>query len=360
MIKKFDLYIIKKFLGTFAFIIIMFVFIIIVFDVSEKIDDFINKKAPLNLIITQYYLNFIPSFLSSFGPLFAFLSVVFFTSKLALKTEVIAFLSNGISFNRFLRPYLISSIFLCLLNIYLNNFVIPKANYGKLEFENKYIKNIYRNNKRNIHSQIEPGKFVYFSNFDNLNYVGYNFSLEKFDGQKLKYKLISDVIRWDTAKQTWNIVNYYTREIKDNKEIIKTGYSLDTVINNLNIGDFTKRETTVETLNFFELRDFIKNEKLKGSEGIAYYEIEFYKRFSFPIATILLTLIGLSISNRKIRGGLGIHLTIGIILGFFYILLIQISTTFALYSSLSPFISVWIPNVIYLFISIFMLRFAQK
>ncbi len=357
--KILDKYIIVKFLGTFFLSIALIVSIAVVFDISEKIEDFISRKAPLNAIIFDYYFNFIPYFANLFSPLFIFISVIYFTSKMAYNTEIISILASGVSFKRLLIPYLVCAGVLAGLSYYLNNFLIPHANKKRLEFEEAYIRNPFRNYDRNIHKQIAPDTYVYFESYNNLTNVGYKFSLEQFKDNKLVYKLLSDHVQWDSTLEKWKIINYTIREINELNENIISGYQKDTSIN-IYPSDFTRRENVMEMMDYHQLNKFIIDEKFKGSEGIEYYEIEKQRRAAFPFATFVLTLIGVSIASKKVRGGIGAHIGVGIFISFSYILFMQISTTFSTNAGLAPIVSVWIPNVLYLLFSLYLLKIAPK
>jgi len=358
-LKKIDIYIIKKFLGTFFFAISLLILIVIVFDVSEKIDEYLEKQATLYEIIFVYYLNFIPYFINLFSYLFTFIAVIFFTSKMASNSEIVAILSSGISFRRFLVPYMISAIFLGIMSFYLANFLIPKTNQKMMAFEKAYLKNPYRNLDRNIHMQISPGHFVYMESYNNFMNTGYKFAMENFKNNRLVYKLNSQRIVWDSAVGEWSIRDYVIRTYEGNRETIRTGERLDTVIN-MKPSEFTFILEDMKTMNFTELRAFIDKERLKGSKQIKEYEVEKHKRIADPFATIILTLIGVSISSRKVRGGIGMHLGFGLALTFSFILFSQITTVFATRGSLSPWVAVWIPNFLYSIIAVVLYRYAPK
>jgi lipopolysaccharide export system permease protein len=358
-VKILDLYIIKKFLGTFLFAIGLIVCIAVVFDISEKVDDFIERHAPLKAIAFDYYLNFIPYFANLFSPLFVFISVIFFTSKMAGQTEIIAILNSGISFNRFLRPYIISATVIAIASFYLNNWVIPHANLVRLQFENIYIKNPYVYRGRNIHRQIKPGEFVYFESYDNKANTGFMFSLEKFEEGKLVTKLMADRITWDSLTQKWSIENYTIRHINGMTEELKKGIRLDTALS-IHPSEFNRRMNFIEAMDFSELNTYIKEEKQRGSEVIPFYEVEKYRRTSYPFATFILTLIGVAISSKKVRGGVGLQLGAGILLSFTYIMFMQVSTTFATNGNLPAVVAVWIPNFVYAVIALYLLRKAPK
>ena len=357
--RKLDIYIIKKFLGTFFYAISLIVVIIIVFDISEKVDDFLEKKAPLYDIIFIYYLNFIPYFVNLFSALFCFIAVIFFTSKMASNTEIVAILSSGVSFKRMLVPYFISALFLALFSFFLTNFVIPPANAKRLAFEDRYLRNAKTHHERNIHMQISQGTYVYVESFNTETNTGYPFSLEKINNAGLYYKLTSDYIRYDSTTGKWRIQNYFIRTMSGLNENFFKGTSLDTVLN-MKPADFSKDMDNVETMNYSQLRAFIEKEKLKGSDNVAFYEVEKQKRIAFPFATLVLTLIGVSLSSRKARGGIGFHLGAGLTISFAFILFMQISTTFGVYGNLPPYLAVWIPNIIFGVLGLFLLRMAPK
>lgn len=357
--KKLDWYIIKKFLGTFFFAMALIILIVIVFDFSEKIDDFIEKQAPLKEIIFTYYLNFIPYFVNLFSPLFTFIAVIFFTSRLATNTEIVAMLSSGISFRRLMIPYLVSSIFLGMLSFYLANIIIPPANKRRLDFEAVYIKNPPAFRERNIHMQVRPGTFIFLESYNDRSGIGWRFSLEKIEAGELVYKMTADNVRWDSINGSWGIDNYHVRTINGLQEELHFGNRLDTILP-FTPRDFIQNLKEMETMNFGELRDFIRNERLKGSENVKFYEVEMYRRMAFPFATLVLTLIGVSLSSRKVRGGIGLHLGAGLAFSFAFILFMQISTTFATKGNLHPLPSVWIPNIIFGLIGVYLYIKAPK
>jgi len=359
MLKIIDAYIIRKFLGTFIYAIAVIICIVIIFDISEKLDDFIGSKASFKQIVVDYYCNFIPYFMNLFSPLFTFISVIFFTSKMASNIEVVAILSSGVSFKRFLLPYMIAATVLATLSAVLINFVIPKANKRRLDFEERFIRNKFLFSDYNVHRQIEPGTYIYFETYNNIDNIGFKFSLEKIVDGKLKTKILAESLAWDTLKQNWKINNYTMRTISDFKETIKTGIVMDTVLK-MHPKEFGTRLNNVETMNYFELNKFIETEKMKGSDEIAYFLIEKYQRMSMPFSTFILTLIGVALASRKVRGGIGLHIGLGILLSFSYILFMQISNTFATSGSLSPLVASWVPNIIFFFIALLLLRNAPK
>ena len=357
--KKLDIYIIKRFLSTFFLTLGLILLIVIIFDVSEKIDDFLENDVSLNMIVFDYYLNFIPYFANLFSPLFIFISVVFFTSKMANDTEIIAIFNSGMSFNRLLKPFIIAASILAFISYIFGNFIIPPANKERVEFESNYLKYKKKSNTKNIHLQIEKGQYVFIESFNIKRSTGYKFTLENFKGNKLESKLEGNYIKYDTITNRWSVNRYKIREFHADGQTITKGQTLDTLIN-LTPADFIKKDNLVEGMNLFELNDYIAEEELKGTEQIVFYKIEKYKRTAFPFAVIILTLIAVAISSKKIRGGVGVHLGLGILIAFTYILFMQISTTFATNSNLTPLLGVWIPNIIFSIIAAVLLRRSAR
>jgi len=360
--KLIDWYIFKKFIGTFFYAISLLIIIVIIFDISENIEDFLKNNAPVGEIIVDYYINFIPYFINLFVYLFTFISVIFFTSKMAGNSEIIAILSSGISFMRMLRPYLFASLLLGILSFYLGNFLIPQTNQIRRVFKDKYMEDLSKDKDRNIHLQIEKGIFVFVENYNNKQQTGYRFTIERFNGEEMEYKLIADRIEYDTSRNVnnaWKIINYSERFIDGINEHIKKGKIKDTTLNLLPT-DLYKIKEDFEVMNFWELRDHISKERLKGSVGVVNYEVEMQKRLASPAAILILTFIGAALSSRKVRGGIGMHLGMGIAITFSYILFMQFSTVFATYGNLSPILAAWIPNIIYTILGIYLIIKAPK
>ena len=356
-----DRYIIRKFLGTFFYAIVLLAVVIIIFDISEKIDDFIQKQATLKSIVFDYYLNFLPFFINKFTALFTFISVIFFTSKMAGNTEIIAILNGGVSFKRFLRPYLFAAFVLSLFSFMLTNFVIPKTIHKMVDFEAKYIKKQNPTNFINIHMQLEPGTYIYVESFNSQIKTGYKFSFEKLEkGKGLVYKLTSDALTWDTLKRKWSVSNYYERKLLVNgSEIIKKGPTKDIALN-VKPEEFNIDADNVMYMNFFELRKFIQKEKVKGSSQVNRYLVEMHQRFAFPFAGLILTLIGVALSSRKVRGGTGLNLGFGIAITFTYILFLQVTTVFARFGEVPPALAVWTPNIVFGIVALILLWKAPK
>jgi lipopolysaccharide export system permease protein len=357
--KKIDWYIIKKFLSTFFFTISLILLIVIIFDVSEKIDDFLRNDVALKDIIFKYYLNFIPYFTNLFSPLFIFISVIYFTSKMANNSEIIAILNSGMSFSRLLRPFVISAVILSMMSFVLGNFIIPHTNKGKIDFENKYIRKKQQKQFKKIHMQIKKNQYIYLESYNKSKDIGYKFTLENFKDNTLKSKLSANYIQFDTINNKWKIKDYFIRIYNDKNEDIIKGKELDTLIN-LKPTDFSKNTSLVETMGMKELNQFIKKEEIKGTAQITFHKIEKHKRIANPFSSIILTIIAVAIGARKIRGGSGIPLSIGVIISFSYILFMQVSTTFATNGNLLPAIAVWIPNIIFSLIAIIFIKLAPK
>lgn len=358
--KKIDFYIYKKFIGTFFFAITMLVLIVIIFDVSENIDSFLKNNAPWQRVVVDYYLMSVPYYINLFIHLFAFISVVFFTSKMAAHSEVIAILSSGISFWRFLYPYMLAALTIAVMSLYFGNFLIPKSNEIRRKFKDEYMERLSESAGRNVHVQIGKDEFVYVESYNITKQYGYKFSWEKYNGNELKYKVMSDVLYHDTvADNSWKIDPYATRTIEGEEEQLLQGRNLDTLLN-LYPKDLYKMKEDFEEMDFFELRDHIQGMREKGSEGVKEYEVEMHRRMAAPAAILILTLIGAALSSRKVRGGIGVHLGVGITIAFAYILFMQISKSYAISGDLSPFMAVWIPNFIFAALGVYLLAKAPK
>jgi len=361
VIKKFyktiDIYITKKFLGTFFYAIALILSIAIVFDVSENLDEFLSKDLPLTEIVFDYYLNFIPYFANLFSPLFTFIAVIYFTSKMAYNTEIIAILSSGVSYRRLMKPYLFSAFIIGLFSYTLGNYVIPPATKTMNAFRQKNIDNIRDVGERNIHRQIEPGVYIYMRSFNSSN-VGNSFTMERFEGAELKEKLTADNIRWDEETKRWVINNYWKRIIFKDHEEFERGYRMDTTLN-MRPEEFKSTKNQMETFTTPDLKREIKQMKMRGVNTIE-WQIERHKRVAGPFSAFILTLIGVGLASRKIKGGLGFHLGLGLGLSFSYILFMQISTVFAISGATPPFVAVWIPNLLYSIIAFFVYRWAAR
>ena len=359
--KRLDRYILFKFIGTFFFMVAMLMIIIIVFDLSENIDSFLKHDAPWQRVVTDHYLTSIPYFTNQFIHLFAFISVIFFTSKMSNHSEVVAVLSSGVSFWRFLRPYLMGAMLLTLMSLYLGNFLVPNMNEVRRKFKDEYIEHLTKSAGRNVHLQTDKDEFVYVEYY-NLNHnIGYNFTVERYNGNELTYKLISEAIVHDTiGPHNWWIDYMSEHYINGDQEELINHRRYDTIIESLTPSDFYNMKEDFEEMNFFELRDHIRTMRQRGTEGIRRYEVEMHQRMAQPAAILILTLIGAALSSRKIKGGMGMHLGFGIAVGFLYVLLGQIGKAFGVNGVTSPALAAWIPNAIYALLAVVTLAKAPK
>ena len=353
-----DWYIIKKFLGTYLLTIFLFIAIVIIIDVNQKFDDFIKNSASAHAIIFDYYLNFIPYFINAFSSLFVFIAVIFFTSRLADNSEIIAMLSSGLSFDRLAVPYLISAGVIAILTFVLNSYIIPPGNIKRIDFENKYIKNRKVEYAPNIQVEVDPGTCAYFNSFNNFDHRGYGFSLDHFDGKKLVSRLTAQNITWDSAYH-WKLNNYMIRNFDGMKETIIKGTQKDTILA-IMPSDFLISIGDSEQLTTPALKTYIDRQKKRGIGNIQQFEIEYYRRYATSFASFILTIIGVSLSSRKIKGGMGKNIGIGLLLSFSYVLFMQVTSTFAVSGLVSPMIAIWIPNVVYVFIAAYLYKKAPR
>jgi lipopolysaccharide export system permease protein len=321
-------------------------------------DNFFDNNAPLKAIIFDYYMGFIPFYMNMFSPLFTFIAVIFFTSKMATNTEIIAILASGVSFRRLMMPYLISAAVISGLAFVLGGYVIPPANEKLLDFEDKYVKKFKSNNARNVQMEVEKGVILYIERYEISENRGYRFSLEKFDGKSLVSRLTAETVTWDSA-YNWKITNYMQRDFNGMREKLTRGIDLDTVINVQPKEFFISSKESVQ-MNNTQLREYLKRQKNRGVGNIQAFEDEYYKRYSMPLAAFIMTLIGVSLSSRKVRGGMGLHLGIGLALSSLYILFSTLSTTFSVSGAMSPFAAVWLPNFVFLLVGIYLYRTAPK
>jgi len=356
---KIDRYIIKKFIGTFFYALTLLLLVVIVIDISEKIDDFMEHDLDMWTIISEYYLHFIPYFANLFSPLFIFISVVFFTSKLADNSEIIAIFNSGMSFKRFLRPFIISSVFLASLSFLLGSFVIPIANKNRIDFENKYLVSQKKILRKNIHLQTSENQYIFLEGYNNKRNIGYKFSLENFENGILKSKIRANYIQWNETSENWTINNYETRTFYKEKESIISGVKLDSTLLLLP-SDFIVQLNLAETMNLQELNENIITESNLSSGKAKFYKIEKHKRIAFPFAIIILTIIAVALSSRKVKGAIGTNMGLGLLISFSYILFFQFSSTFATNGNLEPWLAVWIPNILYILLGIFLLRRTQN
>lgn len=356
---RLDRYIIYKFLSTYIFLIGIIITIAVVFDANEKIDKLSRSHAPLEKIIFDYYINFIPYFANLFSPLFVFIAVIFFTSKLADNSEIIAMKSTGMSFRRLLRPYMISATLIAVTTFLLGAYVIPQSNVARVNFENRYIrKKSDVTSVDNIQMQVDTGVIAYITHFDNVSKSGYGFSLDKFEDKKLVSHLTAQTIQYDTLSSrrfSWTIRQYKIRSLQGMREKLESGARLDTTIV-MEPKDFFYVRNQQETMTLPELNEFIDHQRLRGAAGVSTFEVEYHKRFATPFAAFILTLIGVSLSCEKRKGGMGASIGAGIALSFAYILFQTISSTFAINAGWPAMFAVWLPNLIFALIAFALFR----
>ena len=361
-VKTIDWYIIKKFLTTYFFAIALIISISIVFDVNENLSKFTEYHAPLKAIVFDYYLNFIPYFSNLFSPLFVFIAVIFFTSKMAGNSEIISILAASISFRRMMRPYMISAALISLLTFYLGSYVIPKGTVIKQNFETLY-KNKKRNNAaENVQLQVGKGIIAYIQHYDNNLKRGYGFSLDKFENKKLVNHMTASEIQYDTisnSKFHWKATSWRIRDMKGLKEKITSGNAIDTLIL-MEPTDLVFSKGQQETFTSPQLREYIDRQIDRGSTNVVQYEVEYHKRIASSFASFILTTIGVSLSSRKRKGGMGLYLGIGLALSFGYIMLQTVSATFAINAGTPAMLAAWIPNIIFAVVAWFCYRQAPR
>ena len=350
IVGRLDRYIIYKFLSTYIFLITIIVVIAVVFDFNERIDKLTQSHAPVQKIIFDYYVNFVPNFVNLFTPLFVFIAVIFFTSKLADNSEIIAMKSTGMSFRRLLRPYMISAALIAASSFLFGAFVIPQSNVARVNFENRYIKKKTDvTSVDNVQMQVDTGVVAYITHFDNVSKSGYGFSLDKFVDKKLVSHLTAQSIQYDTLSDrrfSWTLRHYKIRTLKGMREKLESGEKLDTIIV-MEPRDFFYVRGQQETMTIPELKEFIDRQRLRGAAGISTFEVEYHKRFATPFAAFILTLIGVSLSCEKRKGGMGASIGVGIALSFTYILFQTVSSTFALNAGWPAMFAVWLPNLVF-------------
>ncbi|RVU25992.1 YjgP/YjgQ family permease [Sandaracinomonas limnophila] len=344
--KILDWYILKKFLKTYVFAVLIIVVIIMVIDYTEKIDDFIRKEAPLRAILVEYYLNFIPYWANYISPLMVFIATVFFTANLAAKTEIIAILSSGVSFFRLMRPYIIGSTAIAVATFVMVGWIVPMANKVRVPFEHKYINGAYYFDKRDIHIKIAPDVYAYLESYDNSLKTGYRFSLEKIKGTDIQIKLMADRITWDSTRNKWQFHDYRIRFEEPGNKRVAFGSQIDSTLN-LFPKDFENKHLLHETFTLPELERHIDLVKSRGADGVEVYLIEKYLRFANPFSVIILTVIGFLVSARKSRGGVGFQIALGFTLAFVYILFFMMSKGIAEGGGMPPLLAVWLPNLIF-------------
>ncbi len=361
-LKRLDTYIIGKFIGTYFLSIALIISIAIVFDINENISKFTQYHAPLNAIVFDYYANFVPYFSNLFSPLFVFIAVIFFTSRLAGNSEIIAMLAAGVSFKRLLRPYMLSCVLISALAFYLSAYVIPHGTIIRMNFES-----MYKNSKTvtvadNIQLQVENGVIAYIQHYDNRTHQGFGFSLDKFENKKLVSHLTASRIQYDTisdSKFHWTLSNWKIREMRSLREKITSGLKLDTLIQ-MEPMDLVYSKGQQETFTSPELRDYISKQVSRGSGNVVQYQVEYHKRIASSFASFILTIIGVSLSSWKRKGGMGMYLGIGLALSFAYIMLQTVSATFAINAGMPPMLAAWIPNILFAIVAYVCYRHAPN
>ena len=360
-LKILDRYIMRKFLGTYIMAILMIIVVVVIFDYVEKIDDFTTTHAPLKEVLFDYYLNFIPFFINQFSALFTFIACIFFTSKLAYQTEIVAMLSGGMSFRRLMWPYFLAATVITTISLSLSLWVIPLSQRTCVAFEQKYIPRRQRfQYDRHIYRQLEPGTFIYIRGFSKSSQQASFLALERYEDGHITSTLESSEVKFDGETKRWTSQRYITREFdKSGVETFTQHRNLDTLLN-LDVLELGRLTELITTMNITELNDFIDQQRSKGSDSIRQLEVERHIRFAYPLGTFILTLIGVSLSSRKVRGGTGLHIGIGITLCFSYIMLNRVFEEFAKGGTVPPMLAVWLPNIIYAIIAVYLYRKAPK
>ena len=362
MIKKLDKYIIKNFLGTYVFMVILLMSISIVFDISEKLEDFLEENLTFGEIVFDYYIYFFVLYSSMFSSLIVFISAIWFTSQMASRTEIIASLSGGISFNRLLRPYMIAATILTCYSLGMNHFVVPHANKKRNEFENRYV--TFSKTRRNKFLEVVPGTVVFYDTYNIKSNAGTNLWIEKFEidsnnNRKLVYNLQARKAQGDSITNEWKFRHYFIREIKNGQEFVRKGKELDTILEFPSY-ELGQRETIAQSLTTKDLNTFRQKEIKKGSDLISYLDLERYQRSSLPFATYILTIIAVCVSCRKTRGGVGANIAIGLAVTMLYLFFQRIMTVSATEAGLEPVIAVWVPNAIFAVVAYFFYIKAPK
>ncbi|MES2457062.1 MAG: LptF/LptG family permease [Bacteroidota bacterium] len=360
-IKIIDWYIISKYLGTFLYTLTLFVIIIIIFDLSEKLDDFLSANLSFWQVITLYYAGSIPFYVNMLSPLINFIAVIFFTAKMADQTEIVPILSGGVSFNRFLAPYFASAFIIFAANLGANLYILPYTNQLKNSFENNYVHKNASPTKRDIHMKLDEKTYIYMDNFDNKTKVGTKFSLDNFKGDIMTKKLVAEEIKWDSLKRVWKLTNYSVRNIDGLKEtfISGAGKTKDTILD-MRPDDFSAYDNIFENMSNKELSEKIRKENIRGSGIMNDLLFERYKRYLHPLSAFVLTLIGVALSSRKVRGGVGLPLGIGILLSFAYIVFNQFAKMFSLKGGTSPLFAVIAPTLFFGLLGLYLLKKAPK
>ena len=347
---RLDWYIIRKFLGTFFFSIVLILSIAIVFDLTEKLDNFFEHQVPLREIIVDYYIPFIPYYMNMFSSLFIFISVIFFTSKLAGNSEIIAMHAAGMSYHRLMVPYAVSATILFVLSFVMAGWVIPNSSSRMLNFTDKYVERFTKENARNIQMEVTPGTLLYIESFQRRSKIGYRCSVEQYEGKTLVSRTTADRIYYDSL-QYWHLDNYTKRTFDEMVETLDRGDRLDIELPIYPEELFITAQEAQQMTNP-ELREYMDRQRARGAGNVKAFEVEYHKRWASPLGAFIMTLLGVTLSSRKVRGGMGKNLGIGIVLTALYILFSTVSTTFSVKNVMSPFMAAWLPNLVFLAISI--------
>lgn len=356
--KIIDWYILKRYLGTFFVMLLLFIPIGIAIDVADRINKILESKVPIEAVLS-YYLDFTVYFANMLFPIFLFISIIWFTSKLASNTEIVAILSSGISYNRFLRPYVVGATVISLIALIFGFFIVPQASAGYNDFRYKYLRRDEVRESMNVYKQISPSEFIYVSNFNFTNKTGYNFTLEKFDGNQLEYKIKANRIIYNDSAKDYSLVGFEKRTVGELDDVIEKE-SRKNMKFDFEIDDLTPAVYAAETMTLGDLNRFIEKEKMRGSSNINSYLVVKYKKYSVPVSAFILTIIAVAVSSTKRRGGMGVNLALGIAFAFTYIFFDKIFGTLAEASSINPMFAVWFPNVIFGILAVYLLKNARR
>lgn len=358
--KVLDKYIIKQFLITFFFAIFLLSLIAIIIDITEKIDNFLTNKAPFSAIVFDYYLNFIPWITLLISPLFVFISVIFFTSRLTMNTEIIVMLNGGMSFYRLLMPYLFTSILLAFSISYYNHYILPKQNVTRIAFEESYAsKKENQVFQINYHFQIGKDTMIYTQSYNKQNKSGYKFTMERLKDYNITYRIDADNIAWDSLKNKWKLQTYTIRQLQAKDDILIKGS--DTLMRLPIVpNDYDIQVYEMEKMTTPKLKLFIHDQVIKGAENVKFYQLELHRRTAIPFSVIILTIIAVALTTHKVRNGMGIYLVLGLLISGAFIIVQQFSSVFAIKGNLDPLIGAWIPNIVFSVLAVFLIIRAPK
>ncbi len=358
--KIIDKYILKKFLTTYVFVVLVILAVICAIDYSEKSDDFIKHSLGFKQIVIDYYFNFVMHLIGLITPLMVFIATVFVTSRMAGRTEIIAMLSGGMSYLRLFFPYMIGATIIAVFSFYLSGWVVPRANKTRVEFETAYVKKPFSFDERNVHSKIDSTTYVYLQSYNNQTFNGRKFTIERIENRKLIEKFSAENITWDTLKQTWHVDDYKIHTFYESREIIRTGKDMDTLMG-LMPKDFESKYRYNETLTLPEIDEYIAEQKARGTAlGLGIYRVEKYQRYASPFAIIILTIMGIVVSSKKTRQGTSFNIALGFVLAFIFILFVVVARSLGQSGTLDPRVGAWIPNIIFGVVAIYLYWRAPK